>query len=207
MKKICLLFLFLTACSVAPNYQYKIDSMIDKAQGKTIEIRPIEKGVLSTKMKFFFREKLENEGFIVVNDKANYLFIYGKDNKRWQTMRTVPTFGQTGINSVSSYGRVSTFGNTAYGQSTSYVNYNYGINGYQNVIDDHYLKTYAIAIMDNKTRDIVYEATFSTSLEETDEDFVSYFKEIFNRYPILNSSELFFNCYMNDSRPVCENLY
>ncbi|MBP5353031.1 MAG: hypothetical protein J6Y91_04625 [Alphaproteobacteria bacterium] len=196
MKKIVLsLCLFITACATVPNYEYKINSLIQNGKGKTIKIVAAEKSVLATQMKDFYRERLKNEGFKVVDGNANYTFTYGNDSQTWQTMQTVPTYGRTGVRSVNNYGTASTFGNTTYGSSTSYVNYDYGINGYQNVVVDHHFKSFMAIITDNKSKDVVYEATFVTTEYITDEEFMTYLKQVQNQYPMMLNTNVGLICY------------
>ena len=110
-------------------------------------------------------------------------------------MQTVPTFGKTGVRSVNTYGTASTYGNTTYGSSTSYVNYDYGINGYQNVIENHYFKSFMAIITDNKSKDVVYEAAFVTTEYITDEEFMTYLKQVQNQYPMMLNTHVGLLCY------------
>ena len=196
MKRFLLvLSLFLNGCVASPTYNYKITSLISTGKGKTIKIVPAEKSVLATQMKDFYREKLKAEGFKVVEGSANYTFTYGTNSQFWQTAQTLPTYGITGINSINTYGNATTFGNNTFGHSTSYVNYNYGINGYQNVMVDHYFKSFMAIITDNKTNDVVYENSFVTSEYITDDEFMVYLKFVQNLYPMMYNTNLGFNCY------------
>lgn len=110
-------------------------------------------------------------------------------------MQTVPTYGVTGVNSVNTYGTASTYGNTTYGNSTSFVNYNYGINGYQNVVVDNHLKSFMSTITDNKTKDVVYEASFTTTAYISDEEFIEYLKIVQRQYPFLFNTNVDLDCY------------
>lgn len=196
MKKIALILcLFISACASIPNYNYKVTSLIPDGKGKTIKIIPAEKSVLATQMKEFYSERLKNEGFKIVENNANYTFTYGNDSQYWQTMQTVPTYGRTGVRSVNTYGTASTYGNTTYGNSTSYVNYDYGINGYQNVVEDHYLKSFMAIITDNKSKDVVYEASFVTTEYITDEEFMTYLKQVQSQYPMMLNTNVGLLCY------------
>ena len=212
-KNICYLFLFSCLCSCAPAPQYNVKNSVAEIPevGKSFWITSPHQTVASTKMISYFKDYLKNNGYKVVDNRKNvrYGLALGVEAQSWQTQRTVPVFGKTGINSINThsygmantnlYGMANRYGNaTAYnanaftnysGNSYTTVNYDYGITGYQNVTDTHHKKWFQIVIIDFKTENVIVESTITTPEYVDDEAFVSYVQQIYNGASIFNPVE------------------
>ncbi len=220
MKKLVfLLCAFLCGCVSEPLYGFKSISVIEGGNKEKIFVASPQKTAVATQIKYFFEKQLKNNGFQIVQpgQKARYGLTFGFDSKQWQSMRTVPIFGETSVRSVNtdSYGNLNGtynyMGNgfgmyhaNYLGGSNSTVDYNYGLKGYQNVIDNHFQIDFTVMMMDFETRQIVYESHLIGLEPINNENFAEYVRDVYSKYPMFVNQQMELNCYKNGVTGVCE---
>ena len=206
-RKFLFLCLCLSSCAPVPQYYVKNSVAEMPETGKSFWITSPHQTVSSTKMTSYIKDYLKNNGYKVVDNRKNarYGLALGVESQSWQTQRTVPVWGKTGINSINTnsygtantnlYGTANRYGNTtAYnanaltnysGNSYTTVDYDYGVTGYQNVIDNHHKKWFQIVVMDYKTNNVIVESTITTPDYIDDDSFILYVQQIYNNTSIF----------------------
>lgn len=216
MKKLVVcLFLILASCAT-PTHYLTIDSLLTNPKGSTINIDSPYQTVAITQLKSFFENILRQNGFKVVKSasQAQYSFILGIEKQSWQSARTVPVWGPTGISSINTnttgFLSGNSFGNyytgNYMGNSTSTVNYNYGITGYHNVIDNHFLISFLALIRDNKSKNAVYETSFQSYIPVDDTVFAKFVMHVYSMYPLLYNNNVDLFCSHEDLAIYCDPL-
>lgn len=171
-KSICIVFIVLLVCSCSTKYytyssnNFLISEAPDRFKGKTIDFWGYNKdepafnnALFASFSKFGFKKFIKKKG-----KKPDFLGVYQYKVNAYQGYRTVPVWGQTGINSIdtSTYGNISRgigYGSYDYrGYSTSTVNYDYGITGYQTVPYVSYDTSLEFLIMEYKSKEVVYQS-------------------------------------------------
>lgn len=144
MKKIILLFsllLIITGCAVGPQFHVNVDSIggIESHSKNKYLLLPGVKGVEESDLQYreyssFVERALISIGYVKTGNFAEAdiaIFLgYGiGDPQTHQFTYSLPTYGQTGISSSSTYGTVNTYGNKAiYSGKTTYTP-TYGVTG------------------------------------------------------------------------------
>lgn len=170
--------------------------------------------------------------------KPDYVASAWIKKMSYQQARTVPVWGKTGISSINttSYGNTSgnLYGNydytTKYGYNNAYttgnlygnyntnsytntnttVNYDYGITGYQNVIDTYYLTCSNVVIKkyaENRDYSImktVHESKICVDTYSNDDEFLAYVKDIYNQNLIFTDNKAQYTCEFNGYNGVCK---
>lgn len=222
MKKILILsLLMLQGCAPTANFYLNNSIAVEPKKEGFIVFSP-DKSVATTKLIEYFTDYLKNSGYKVVDtpSKAKYGFVFSIKTDTWQSMRSVPVWGKTGISSINTHsfgtantnlnGHASQYGNTTYingnatssysGNTFSTVNYNYGITGYQNIIDNNYLKSFYAILIDNKTQNILGEFKISTGEYINDDDFVNVIQNMYATTPLFISVQKNLYC----EQGICE---
>ncbi|PSV00501.1 hypothetical protein [Photobacterium kishitanii] len=143
MKKITIIaattVLMLQGC--AANYRVQVDSLSDSAVSnkKIYVLLPKGKDVRPTDLRFrefsnYVRKALSQKGFVPANSAADanvviFLDYAIGDPQTSQYTYSIPTWGQTGVSSSTTYGTLNTYGNTATYSGTTYNTPSYGITG------------------------------------------------------------------------------
>lgn len=174
-KNIYIIFclILLSSCAINNQYTFQQTSILQLPKKKPSICIKFEGNTIATTQTVSFLQKyLDYNGFEVVDAPiCEYTASFMYDTKVWQTQKTVPIFGQTGISSIqtNTFGNLNGFSNTSYYGNNAYtnlygnysqnsystVNYNYGITGYQNVIDTQSLQLFTLAINDKKNLTVV----------------------------------------------------
>lgn len=236
MKKILtMLALLISLQGCAPVYTYNFTSAtaFTPKKNELVFIAPNTSGVIATQTKPFVEDLLTQNNLKITNNikKAKYVAVYGIGAKSWQTQRTVPVWGKTGINSINTttygnsntnlYGNFNSYTNYGYRNSNTYgnfsgnantssysnshttVNYDYGITGYHNVIDNHFLRMFSISLLEIKNKSVVYEASVTTDNICDETEFMEYVKYIYMQNPQMDNIRTSYNCFPNEGL-VCE---
>ncbi|EPN4935666.1 membrane lipoprotein lipid attachment site-containing protein [Vibrio fluvialis] len=144
MKKILMFLscvLVLSGCASRANFHTYVDSISapDSPNKKTYILLPGNEGTNSNDLQFieyasYLVRSLSNSGYELANgyDSADLVVFlsYGIGEPHTeQYTYSVPTWGQTGVSSSSTYGTLNTFGNTSTYTGTTYYTPTYGITG------------------------------------------------------------------------------
>lgn len=191
MKKILLLLLFfLAGCRSNPLYYYSSRNAGEDLSGKKVVVLEPGGSITNTKAANVLNDILKNNGMksqlmteaMKKKKQPDYIATADIRKTSWQSFKTVPVWGKTGISSVNTTTRGNLYGNsygtydgiTNYGYngashygtyngysnynyngtSNTTVNYDYGVTGYQNVVVNNYLSCFFISIRkyDNKAQ-------------------------------------------------------
>lgn len=198
----------LVGCATDPQYNFRTGASINGANGKTVKVITPTKTVVATKLKVFFEDLLKNNGFKIVkaDKKSQYGFVFGIENRSWQTLKTVPVCGKTGIRSINTntngtlsgfyngssslYGNgyASHFGNyqgNYNGYSHTSVEYDYGVTGYHNAVVNNFQIDFTALLMDYKTSEIVYEGHLTGTEYVSEENLAEYVRDVYGKYPFF----------------------
>ena len=139
-----LLIIGLIGCATVtqPKYHIQVDSIasIEAASKKTYILLPGNQGVTWDDLQFqeyamYLMRLLHAQGYVLAKspEQANLAIIlsYGiGDPQTRQYTYTLPTWGQTGVSSSSTFGTATTFGNTTSLNATTTYTPTYGVTGY-----------------------------------------------------------------------------
>lgn len=212
MKKLLSFFIILSGCAYVPTYTLNTSSMLDSGQGKTVVLVTAAPSVHLSRLKDVLSDVLKQNGFKVVNtSKADYALMFGIEHRAWQSMRTVPVWGKTGINSIQSSGAGNMFGSSYgsmfygnySGNAETNVNYDYGITGYHNMLVDNYISAFVMVMQNLKTTDVVYEMIFKVPAYENDQNLVMFVEDVLSKYPLFMNNSLELQCSLNGSYGSC----
>ncbi len=179
-KKLNLFLVFMLCGCQTPYYHYISRNTGESITGKSVVV--LEKGgsVTNSRLANLLKNTLSNYNAKTITmteatekiannklKKVDYVATIDIQKDHWQTQKTVPIWGKTGISSINTtttgnsrtnlygshnsttsynpygfntYGTFDAYANTnSYSNSTTNINYDYGITGYQNVIVDNYM--------------------------------------------------------------------
>lgn len=222
MKKCIIVFcLFIVSCTSTPEYVFKTQIAFKPQNNTLVYINGASKDVLTTKLKPIVEEYLVQNHLKVTDNlkKAKYVANYGVISEAYQTTTAVPVFGKTGINSINTYSNGflngNSFGTYGYGMydgsytanyfgnTQTTVNYDYGVTGYSQVIENHFMRIFALILKDVKTDSVVYEASIIGNTFSEDNEFLNYIKQIYLQNPIMMDALIQYDCYTEQSA-VCQ---
>lgn len=221
-KSILWAYLFLCSCAPVPQYYVRNSVAETPESGKTFLVEAPNPTVYSTMMLSYMKDYLKDRGYKIVDNKKNarYGLAFGVEAQDWQTQKTVPVWGRTGINSINTnsygmantnmYGTASMYGNTAVLNANSYtnysgysnttVNYDYGVTGFQNVIVNNHIKRFQLIVFDFKKKNVIVQSTITTTDYVDNDTFLSYVKNIYNDISIFTPIQEDLYCELG----VCE---
>lgn len=235
MKRYFLFLLLLVGgCVHTPQYVLKTSTLIDGGSGKSINIVTPDTGVDATKLRIFWEQRLKESGFKIVspNKKSDYSMAFGINRSSWQSMKTVPIMGKTGIRSINtnSFGNVTGSSTGFYNGTTNYgygyarhrgqydgnynanywgtsqttVDYETGVVGYQNVVVDNFFIVFAMSIVDNKTDDVVFETVFSGNTPVSNSLFAQFVENVYTKTPLFTGGYVRLRCAGTKEGPMCQ---
>ena len=221
MKKyMFLLSLLLASCSSSPQYIFKSQIAFTPQNKNLVYVNGVSRDVLTTKLKPVIEGYLQQNHLQITNNlkKAKYVANYGVTSESYQTTTAVPIFGKTGINSIntSSNGYINgnSFGTYGYGMydgsynanyfgnTQTTVNYDYGVTGYSQVVENHFMRIFALILKDVKTDSVVYEASIVGNEFSEESEFFDYVKLIFLQNPVMMDALVSYDCY-TEQNSVC----
>ncbi len=142
IKYICSIFLLaiLNGCAVGPTFITQVDSIAapDTTNKTTYILFPGNKNTSPNDLRYiefknYVNKALQAKGFKETNlddaDIAIFLTYGISDPNTEQYTYSVPTWGQTGVSSSTTYGTLNTFGNNATYSGTTTYTPSYGITG------------------------------------------------------------------------------
>jgi hypothetical protein len=179
-KLLCTLF-FLAGCT--PYHQFSISTANDLGyiddKNKTIAFVTPQNDIYSARNKKFFQNIYEGGGWTIKEDpaKAAYSAVLSTVRESWQTTGTTPRYGNTTLRSVDTvrYGNVS----------KTRVDYDYGIVGYDTVINNHFRTCFSFAVYkmkSGKTGDQVYLSNMCADSAVSDDLLNTYIQQIYPHY-------------------------
>jgi len=137
-----IIFLLCGCATFGPQYHVNIDSLSsNNAQSlKTYILLPGNKDISPDDLQFqefsqYINRALTAKGFTLADDieKAELAIFLGYgigDPQEHLYSYSIPTYGQTGISSASTYGSINTYGNFGSYSSTTTYTPTYGVTGY-----------------------------------------------------------------------------
>lgn len=230
------LLLLVGGCVHVPQYVLKTNTLIDGGSGKSINIVTPDTGVDATKLRMFWEQRLKESGFKIVspNKKSDYSMAFGINRSSWQSMKTVPIMGKTGIRSINtnSFGNITGSSSGLYNGTTNYgygyarhqgqyngnynanywgtsqttVDYETGVVGYQNVVVDNFFIVFAMSIVDNKMDDVVFETVFSGNTPVSNSLFVQSLENVYSQIPLFVDVGMRIRCIVEKGVSVCNPL-
>jgi len=210
----------LTSCSlliqrqIVLSSQSNIDSIDSK--NKTFYILPQKakktKSITDINIENVIKSVMKNNGWTETNkNNAKYTVTYTTLDTSYSGTSYTPTYGETTISSIDSYGTTKGTANTDYignnaytdydySTNTSYnLNYNYGITGYTPYLWTKQFKGLGIKII-NKKNEEVYNGALAVDdySSISDVDLIAYFQSIFaNDLENTYGQNQHYYCYMN----------
>ena len=221
MKKyILLVVLFLCGCST--QYYLQTSSTLENGNNSTIKIVSPHNSAAITKLKHFLTKQLKEQEFKIVSaeKKSRYGLVFGIEHRSWQTKTPLPLFGHTGIKSIDTTSFGNTFGNfdinrydenyyagsfhaIQNNQSMTDIEYETGIVGFQDIVENNYQTTFTLIIVDYKTHEVVADSSLISTENLSENDFAKIIEQVYSQYPLLKSFNLELIC---DNRGCKENM-
>lgn len=248
IKKLSVPFMSVLLCSCQnPTYSYTSQNLGDNLSGKKVYIIDAGTSIANSKL-----EKTLEQILLAANTKPqlmssvlqqkriaqpDYVAIGSIKRASFQQNRSVPVWGQTGINSIQTTSNTTSTGNlygnydvlTQYGYNSSNtsgnlygnytsnaatttntnVNYNYGITGYRNVVETHYLtcafidiKKYSPSLTLSQMKP-VHESQVCVDDYANDDEFLSHVQAIYSQNPLFIDSKKQYTCDFNGYGSSC----
>ncbi len=159
-----IMIIFLTGCVAVKSSVTAFHTLpeINKPTKYAFLPTPKQRGSLEhrTYMSYILQELKKYQYTISPISEASVLilFDYTIGDGKVHTS-SVPTYGQTGVSSSTTYGTVSSYGNYGTYSGTTTYRPKYGITGSKTVSSELYTRKIVLLMLDKKTKKHLYEAT------------------------------------------------
>lgn len=232
MRKLFVFLVFPVVCACSTTeYYYVSQNAGGDLSGKNVMVLELGGSITNTKTANTLNNILNFNGMKsqlmsdVIKSKKRPEYVASARMKKtsWQTLKSVPVWGKTGINSINtnSYGGFngsSTYrggGYTTYdgsytGTTNTTVNYDYGVTGYQNVVVNNYISCFFLDIreLDPSLKfeqlKVVHDSRICADNYVKDSELLDYVTEIYSKYPMFVNSSMRFHCKKNGDAAYCE---